>query len=157
MREIQLIGGGKAIVDDIDHIKFGQLPWRVLKAPYGRNYAMGIREIKGQYLHRLILGISDTHIDVDHKDGDGLNCQRDNLRACSRSLNSANSRKRRAKCSSRYKGVSWFKPAELWRAYIGTKKNRTWLGYFKDEIVAARAYDTAARSRFGEFARTNFE
>lgn len=63
----------------------------------------GVR--KHVLLHRLILGLTDRKILVDHKDGDGLNNRRDNLRICTHAENMRNSKLR---CHSRsgIKGVS---------------------------------------------------
>src|ERR1700751_41370 len=47
-----------------------------------------------QYLHRFLLGVTDPSIWVDHKDHNGLNCLRSNLRKTTASFNSANQRKR---------------------------------------------------------------
>lgn len=88
---------------------------------------------------------------VDHIDGDGLNNTRNNLRVCSQLDNLQNSRKK-ADTSSRYKGVTWDRQKDRWKARI----RQELLGLFRSEEDAARAYDDAARRRFGEFARLNF-
>lgn len=59
--------------------------------------------------------------------------------------------------SSRYRGVSWKKAIEKWRAYINKDGRRLHLGYFSSEEDAAYAYDAAAVQIFGDFARLNFE
>lgn len=60
-----------------------------------------------------------------------------------------------AKVASRFKGVSWDKCNEKWRAKILFDGKQRHLGTFEDEAAAARAYDAAAVKRFGEFARVN--
>jgi len=57
--------------------------------------------------------------------------------------------------SSRFKGVGYSKEHRKWRARIWFESQRIWLGYFADEIEAARAYDRKAVELFGEFARLN--
>jgi hypothetical protein len=106
-------------------------------------------------LHRLIMGFGPSDPRVDHIDGDGLNNRRSNLREATQGQNNANQRPQVGK-SSRYKGVSWFKPAKMWRAYIKVGGVISWLGYFHDEKEAAKAYDEAAVEAWGEFARPNF-
>jgi hypothetical protein len=103
------------------------------------------------YMHRLLCDVWDARC-VDHRDGNGLNNRRDNLRICSTSLNNANSIRQRP--TSGFKGV--VKRCRRWRAYIGRTSNRVLLGSFPSPIEAALAYDEAARLRWGEFARFNF-
>lgn len=43
----------------------------------------------------------------------------------------------------------------MWRAGIRIEKT-VHLGYFSDDLEAALAYDTAARTRFGVMANCNF-
>lgn len=146
----------RAIVDDADFRRFGHLKWRAMKPKNGRMYVVrrsGAKEM--YYLHRCIMNVTDSKIDVDHKDRNGLNCRKQNLRLCTRSLNNANSIKQK-NTTSQFKGVSWFKPAKMWRAYIGYGGKRFWLGYFHDEKQAARTYDAAAKKYFGDFARLNY-
>lgn len=109
----------------------------------------------GELLHRVILGMTDPDITVDHEDHDGLNCQRYNMRIASRSQNSQNRRKS-AGTSSHFKGVVWFNRDRVWQAGIRVNDKKTFLGNFVSEIDAATAYDVAARKLFGEFAHINF-
>lgn len=154
MKELQ-VDDCIVLVEDEDFGRVSCHSWYVLLAPNGRKYIKGRKEMKGIYLHREIMQVTDSKLDIDHKDRDGLNCQKTNLRVCTRAQNMANAQKTESKTTSRFKGVSWFRPAKMWRAYIGTKTGRTWLGYFKDEVEAAKAYDLAALVLYGEFARTN--
>jgi hypothetical protein len=90
---------------------------------------------------------------IDHRDGDGLNNRRENLRPATRTQNNANQRKYRG--TSRYKGVSWDVSSRRWRARIHCDHRETSLGQFTSEADAARAYNAAALEHFGEYARLN--
>jgi hypothetical protein len=104
-------------------------------------------------LHREIL---PDAVEIDHKNHNGLDNQRENLRPANASLNMANRRKlRKANFSSPFKGVcyapsAW--PTKPWLAGCAHK----YIGRFTTEIEAALAYDQAARELFGPFAKTNF-
>lgn len=56
--------------------------------------------------------------------------------------------------TSRFKGVS--KVGKRWQAEIRAGKIRKYLGVFKAEKDAARAYDVAAKELHGDFAYLNF-
>ena len=58
--------------------------------------------------------------------------------------------------SSQYKGVYLYTDKIHWYAHIKVNKKLIWLGSYKSEIEAAKAYDKAALKYFGEFARLNF-
>lgn len=105
-------------------------------------------------LHGLLLGSVEGFF-VDHRDGDGLNCRRGNLRQASKSQNGGNRRKR-GDCNYRYKGISKLPNRKsLWRADICINGKGTYLGCFKSDTEAAIAYNRAAAHHFGEFARLN--
>jgi HNH endonuclease len=104
-------------------------------------------------IHQLILANPPEGHTVDHRDVDGLNNRRSNLRYATRSQQKANSTKH-SHGKSKYKRVS--PHGELFYAEIAVNKKRMLLGSFESEEDAARAYDNAARRHFGEFARLNF-
>lgn len=108
----------------------------------------------GISLHRLIT-LAPRGVQVDHRDGDGLNNQLSNLRFATSQQNQCNQRKQLG-TSSRFKGVVWHKGGNKWMAQTKVFGRRMYLGLHETEEDAARAYDRAALEYFGEFARLNF-
>lgn len=147
-REIQLTRGFVAIIDAADFEFVTQWQWQA--NPQRRTvYAQRSLRRTTQMLHSLITGWSL----VDHINGDGLDNRRVNLRPASVRENSRN--RRAGGGSSIYKGVH-LRPSGRWRAHIWIDDRSRYLGDFVDEIEAARAYDTAARTNFGQYAALNF-
>jgi len=95
----------------------------------------------------------DPGFDVDHIDGNKLNNRRSNLRVATRSQNSAN--RGPTGGTSKFKGVRYCKDKGRYRAEIQADGRYIHLGYFDVEVDAARAYDQAAVTHYGEFAYTN--
>lgn len=93
---------------------------------------------------------------IDHVDGVRSNNALSNLRESSRSQNARNRSSARGS-TSKYLGVSWNSFNKKWAANIRSDGDNRHIGYFKDEILAARAYDNEATKFFGEFASLNFE
>ena len=91
---------------------------------------------------------------VDHRLHDGLNNQKYNLRICTHRQNMANSRANK-NTSSRFKGVTWDKTRDRWKAQICKDKINRCIGYFHEEVAAAQAYNFMAHELFGEFAYYN--
>ena len=157
MTEIPLTQGKVALVDDDDVERIIQYLWRA--EPKGDAwYASSIHPRTGQkmYLHRFILNLESGDSDMDHINGNGLDCRKSNLRLATRSQNGANRPKFSGRYSSKYKGVGWKKQNQRWAASIRVNTKLIHLGYFLVEEDAARAYDRAAIKYFGEFAKTNF-
>lgn len=105
-------------------------------------------------LHRVIMGVTDRRVQVDHINRNGLDNRRSNMRLCSNAENSRN--QRRPSNTSGFKGVSWNKLMNKWRAQIRVDYHTTCIGHFASKEDAARAYDQYAMTLFGEFAVLNF-
>ena len=88
---------------------------------------------------------------VDHKNRNGLDNRRDNLRLATHGQNLANSK---THSESGFKGVE--KNKHRFYASISIDGKTKKLGGYDTPEEAARAYDEAALEQFGEFARINF-
>ena len=86
--------------------------------------------------------------EVDHRNRNGFDNRRRNLRYATASQNNANKPKRSLNTSG-YKGVFWHKGAGKWMSQIGFKKRRYYLGLFASKREAARAYDQAVQELAG--------
>jgi len=102
-------------------------------------------------MHNLIMG---TKL-VDHKNGNGLDNQKNNLRNCTNQQNHMNRRPKK-NCTSKFKGVCRFKKDLKWTAVIKFNRKQIYIGIFGNEEDAAKAYDKKAKELFGEFAYLNF-
>lgn len=113
-----------------------------------------IMDCTSQRLSRVIMRCGKGVV-VDHISGDYLDNRKSNLRICTQRQNVFNQRKRTAKTSSQYKGVSLDKRSGKYVAYISRDRKRYQIGLFVNEIAAAIAYNTKANQLFGEYARLN--
>jgi hypothetical protein len=151
--EIPLTQGFVALVDDADADAVSQLSWYAEVRTH-TVYAKSTLHGRAVYLHRFLLGLeSDAH--VDHRDRNGLNCQRANLRPANDSLNHGNQAKRSGSTLP-YKGISFERARARFQARCkrhGVIHRSRW---FRSAEEAAHAYDELARRHFGEFARVNF-
>jgi hypothetical protein len=154
MREIPLTQGKVALVDDADFEWLSQWKWHADTGGSGLWYARG-GPSSGDYMHRIILS-APRGISVDHRDLDGLNNRRSNLRLATRNDNQHN-RGPMSGSTSKFVGVSWDSTRDMWRAQICNSGRNFALGRFRSEVEAAKSYDRAARRLHGEFARCNFD
>lgn len=149
-KEIELTQGYVAIVDDEDYEEISKHKWYAKKCR-NKVYAVSGSHI---YMHVLIMLPSDGVI-IDHRDGNGLNCTRGNMRYATYSQNGLN-RGKSVDNTSGYKGVSFNKARGKWQVRISINGTETHIGLFDNVEDAARAYDRAALEFHGEFASTNF-
>lgn len=154
---VPLTQGYFAVISVIDAPAVGQYNWHVVK-PNGMLYAARHqRTSKGKktylLLHRFVAdeaGITAAD-EVDHENGNGLDCRRSNLRAASRSQQLQNTRLRRDNTSG-VKGVSFVKNISKWAAEIKVDGKKTVLGYFIEKADAAAAVRDARDKLHGAFA-----
>lgn len=146
MKEIKLKQGQSTIVDDEDFDYLNQWSWVLTDKGYARS------SYKKQ-MHRLIMNINDPNIQIDHKNGNKLDNRKNNLRLVTNQENQFNQKKRNT--SNKFKGVRLNKKANKYVSYITLNYKRIHLGYFENEIEAAKAYDKKAIELFGEYACTN--
>lgn len=158
MKEIPLTQGKVAFVDDSDFERLSKYKWFATQNRKNGNWyartTIMTKETKCGHtsigMHRMILG--DEFKVIDHKDGNGLNNQRLNLRGCSYAQNQMN--KRIAKTNKTgYKGV--FPSGNKFISKVGINKKTVRLGRFNTAIEAAKAYNEYVKKHFGKFANLN--
>jgi hypothetical protein len=154
VKKVKLTQGKVALVDDEDFERVNRFKWCALKHR-ARWYAGRRDGNRTALMHRVIFGSLETHQQVDHINGDGLDNQRSNLRVCTSAQNRANSVMYRTNKSG-YRGVSRHPSGLGWRACIKCNNKTRNLGRFEIPEQAAKRYDEEARRCFGEFARLNF-
>lgn len=150
MKEIPLTQGFVAIVDDEDYAKVGKFKWTANVHDH-TVYAYRMTGKNMIYLHCFVMGQKG----IDHRDGNGLNNQKLNLRPATQKQNTHNVAKHKDNRVG-YKGVSRTKSGKKFRARIFLDGKQHVIGNFYSPEEAAQAYDMAAKTHFGEFARTNF-
>jgi len=161
-RLIPLTQGQNAIVDAKDFEWLSQWNWHANRGQ-GSFYAIrrttkeeGDWRGPGIRMHRVILGCKPSE-EGDHKNGNGLDNRRENLRVCIDVQNGYN-RKVGKNNSIGYKGVRFCKNHKTrpWRAVTEFKDRSIHIGYFATREEAARAYDKKVKELHGEFANLNF-
>lgn len=154
---IPLSKGQFAIIDDEDaHLVTGKWHARWSEASktfYAQTNVRVDTSYKTTQMHRVIMGIDDRTIQVDHKNHNGLDNRRENLRIATGSQNMANTRSTRG--VSVHRGISFVSDRGAWRSQIGIDGKTLHLGYYGTEIEAAQAYNNASIVAFGEFATLN--
>lgn len=160
-RRIPLTQGKYAIVDPEDFERLNKYKWYASKGG-STFYAVRSawdpvnkkkRTIK---MHRQIINPPYPLV-VDHINHNGLDNRKANLRPATKSQNTINKACIKQKgAHSKYHGVTWQKSINKWQAQIRINSIQTIIGYYNDEIKAAKAYDTAAKKYHGDFAVLNF-
>lgn len=169
MKKIKLTKGKYALVDDEDYDYLNQWKWMVGgKGSRGKTY-YAIRWERGwsKYSNkpRKIIQMANVVMNcpkgfvIDHINRDGLDNRKQGLKIVTQKQNNNN---RRVWGKSKFFGVypeiekRPNKVYTCWRVQIYSGKNRIFVGLYKTEIEAARAYDEKARELFGKSARLNF-
>lgn len=154
MTTIPLTHGLCAMIDDADAgIVNGHKWWADINRH--TTYAATTVTVNGikttLRMHALIMGTRGK-CECDHRDGNGLNNRRENLRQVTRAQNSWN-RHPRSGCQ----GVTFLPRLKRrpWQARIGVNGKHLHLGYYPTKEEALARYDQASKSFHGEFGHTH--
>lgn len=155
MKKIKLTQGQYALVDDEDYPLLIKNKWFAALGKDKKTF-YAARTINGKNIgmHRIILGVENKNVYVDHINHDSLDNRRSNLRTCSYSQNCMN-RKLSKNNSSGYKGVDFDNLRNKYRSRIGVNLKQLHIGFFETAIEAAKAYNAKALELHGEFAFLN--
>lgn len=154
--EIPLTKGFVALIDEEDAPLVVPHKWRAMRS--GNNvYAVRMLNWNNGkrpmvMMHRLILGLNNAVLRPDHKDGNGLNNTRANLRIATQSENLHNTALRKDNAQG-LKGVGYNKRIERYHARIFISGKARHLGSYRTAEEAHRVYCSAAAEAFGTFAR----
>jgi hypothetical protein len=155
---VPLTKGYEAVIDEADLEIISQFSW--FSCPSSTvNYAkasvpLHLRDrwpTKIVAMHQVIMDVKDGRR-IDHKDRNGLNCRRSNLRFATNSQNCANRVWPRS-TKTKYRGLA--PVGKRWAARIQLNRKMIHIGVFDTEKDAAIAYNEAAKKLHGEFAVLN--
>lgn len=157
MKKIPLTRGKSALVSNRDFTYLNQWKWYASKNGhnyYARRHMPG-SNTKFIYMHRVVAERAGRiGSEIDHRNGNGLDNFRSNLRPATRRQNQINKNAAHDKAGSNLKGV--YPVRNRFRAVgcIGSKAIH--LGMYDTSIEAGKAYDKWASKNYGTFARLNF-
>ncbi len=147
-------------IDKEDFILVSKYHWSI-SFVRGNWYAIHNYTDKGKRfqikMHRLVMGANNPKIHIDHKDHNGLNNCKSNLRKSTILQNSQNVGAT-VKSTTGFKGVFLYTKHAMAGNYvvrIMSNGKRIFGGYFKDPIEAAKKYNELAQIHHGEFAFLN--
>jgi len=165
MVEVLLTQGKVALIDDEDAPRVLAHKWTLLTINrkskvtyYARRSVMNgdksrSAKTRSVLLHRFILDAPDG-VQVDHKNLDGLDNRRANLRLATNAQNHCNVPSRPSRIG--FRGVEMLRHGNGYGARIKVNSELIRIGPFKTAEEAARAYDLMAKHYHGEFATLNF-
>lgn len=147
----------KILLDEEDLPIFNDYPWYISSNGYVvARFKTGVITQTTYHLHRVILGVKDPRILLDHINGNKLDNRKENLRQCSYTQNLSNKPKYvNVTTSSKYKGVTWHKGGSKWIATITHNKKSIYLLLSENPLLCAYAYNIAAKLLVKEFAYIN--
>jgi len=150
---VPLTRGHEAVIDAIDAYLVDGFNWYA-DLKNGIWYAK--RTVNGAQpftvtMHRILLGDPPGFF-IDHRDCNGLNNRRENLRTATVAENNRNHRTRKNNTSG-FKGVSLHKQSQRWQASIWADRKIRHLGSFDTPEAAHLAYVAASAELHGDFGR----
>lgn len=154
--KIPLTKGKFTIIDEEDFERVNQYKWQLTTSDGKRFYAKTTFWLNSKKqdlkLHRFILGfgLGQRVPIVDHKNSNGLDNRKENLRTCTLTQNAQHSTK---PSKNAYKGI--YPNHNKWAARIKVNKKLIRKYQFNTPQEAAQWYNEMAIKHFGEFAKLN--
>ncbi|MES2856325.1 MAG: AP2 domain-containing protein [Bdellovibrionota bacterium] len=156
---VETSAGQKVKIDREDFERVSNHSWRVTKSTTGRNRVVtsvrtpkGVRSVTlGKFLMKPAKGKQV----YPRRFNEGLDYRKSNLIVCTLAERQRMLPKKRQDATSTYRGVSYSKTEEKWRAGIEVDGQSINLGSFASEKSAAEAYNKAAKKHFGDVAYQN--
>lgn len=146
------------VCDEEDYVWLTKFKW----LNDGKDYAITLfradkRTVKIR-CHRLILGVQESKLIVDHKNGDRTDNRKSNLRVASASLNSHNRHKEANRVRlGVFRGVHYIEKRNKYEVKISVNGKNKYFGKFENAIDAAIKYDEVVTGLYGNDALTNFK
>lgn len=152
-------GSHDIMIDDQDYDFISQYKWFIYRCTFKGKKARtmyAVSRINGKTIrmHRLILGHNDPKTLVDHKDHNGLNNQRSNLRTATPQQNLFNCRPFKSNKTG-FKGVSFHKGDKKYMVFLRVNGRNSYFGSYDSPSDAAKKWNELARQYHGEFAYQN--
>ena len=140
----------KALIDldDVDKVK--NIKWHRSDLQRSTYYCLS-NDPEWKRIHRLIMGVTDKNIVIDHINHNGLDNRKSNLRICTSGQNTCNCLTSKNNKSG-HKGVYWSKERKKWCAQISINNKTKGLGRYDTIEEAIEAREKAAKEYYGEFA-----
>lgn len=137
--------GNKFYFDLDDYHTIKDIYWSKNRNGYFRGFLNG----KEVILHRIIMGIEDENLYIDHINHDRADNRKNNLRIVTPQQNSMN---KISSKENRVLGVTLDKKTNKWKVLIGYKNRKIYLGYYENFDDAVRVRREAEMKYFGEYA-----
>ena len=150
VQQIKTSKDEEIIIDEDEFNNLKQYTWYI-----SNGYVLGKINNKQIRLHRYIMKCDNIIKVVDHINKNPLDNRKSNLRICTRQQNNCNSTKRK-NATSKYHGVYFNKRSKSWNTSCSIDGKFKHIGYFKNEIDAAKAYDNYIKLNGTEFYNLNF-
>lgn len=153
---IPLTKGYEAVIDAVDVPLVAGKNWCAAVAKntvyaVTRTSTKGGVKAKTLHLHRFLMS-APANLEVDHKDCNGLDNRRKNLRLATRAQNQQNKQISRSNTSG-FKGVSWCAQSKKWRATVCLNGKTKRVGTYATPELAHASYAAACFLMHGEFGR----
>lgn len=153
------VGRYEVKIDREDLARVEEHSWRVTEGTTGRKRVLtSVRTAKGARnvtLGKFLMNPPKGKQVYPRRFNDELDYRKSNLIVCTLQERQQLLPKNRKKASSSFRGVSYSKTAERWRAGIEVEGKSMNLGHFESEEAAALAYNKAAKKYFGTNAYQN--